>query len=133
MENTRKMSKILVVDDDHDILYVMKLLLSNHGFDVKVSMKGEETYEMTEKYSPDLIILDVWLGSGLDGRDICRNLKSKPQTSDIPVIMFSANNNLKDKLSECKADDFVGKPFDIEDMIRRINAHLSLNDKKITA
>ncbi len=127
------MSKILVVDDDHDILYVMKLLLTNHGFEVKVTMKGEETMQMTEEYHPDLIILDVWL-AGVDGRDICRTLKSQPQTCKIPVIMFSANNNLKDILSECKADDFVGKPFDIDEMIRRINVHLHVSDpnKKVS-
>lgn len=126
MEKTtyEKMSRILVVDDDKDILYVMKLLLTSHGFQVDVTLKGEETYEKTTVFQPDLIILDVWL-AGIDGRDICRKLKSLPETKNIPVIMFSANNNLTNILAESHADDFVGKPFDIDDMIKRINAKLN--------
>lgn len=118
------MSKILVVDDDRDILYVMKLLLTNHGFDVDVTMRGEEAIERANSFHPDLIILDVWL-AGMDGREICRSLKTQPATSNIPVIMFSANNNMKDILKESLADDFVGKPFDITDILNRIKSKLN--------
>ncbi len=120
------MQKILVVDDDRDILYVMRLLLTKNGFHVDITSKGEDTIRKAKEIHPDLIILDVRLG-GIDGRDICRKLKSGTETRDIPIIMFSANTNRKEVMSKCNADDFVGKPFEINNMIERINMQLSLN------
>jgi CheY-like chemotaxis protein len=71
-------------------------------------------------FSPQLILLDVFL-SGIDGIDICNTLKSTPETKDIPVIMISAHTNFKEVKKFCRADDFMSKPFDANELVRKIN------------
>jgi DNA-binding response OmpR family regulator len=105
------MKRILVVDDDKDILQVVQIVLQLQGYDTMLSWKGEETLKNVNSFSPDVILLDVNLGS-TNGMTICTQLKSDSKTHDIPVIMFSAHSNSKIK-SECAADGFIGKPFDI--------------------
>ncbi|MDQ6844629.1 MAG: response regulator, partial [Bacteroidota bacterium] len=108
------MKRILVVDDDKDILNILKLILQMNGFEVMVTPKGEDAIPASVSYSPQLVLLDVFL-SGIDGRDICNNLKTHPETKDIPVVMFSAHSSRQDILKVCKADDFIAKPFDISE------------------
>jgi PleD family two-component response regulator len=81
------MSRILVVDDDLDILVVMEILLTMKGFEVEVTAKWENTFEKVETFKPELILLDVLI-SGNDGRTICKQLKAQDETKDIPIIMF---------------------------------------------
>jgi len=114
------MNRILIVDDNADVLQVMQLLLSSRGYEVDVTTKGEETYMKTEIFDPNLIFLDIHLG-GMDGRDICKTLKLNEETSHIPVILFSANN-IKDNLfTEALADEFIAKPFDIHDLLSKVD------------
>ncbi len=115
--------KILVVDDDYDILSVMELLFKTKGYDVVAISRGEEVMEKIHSFHPDLVLLDVLI-SGKDGRDICRQLKFQPQTKDIPVVMFSANVSAEEKIEEYGADDFIHKPFDVTDLLNRVNAQL---------
>lgn len=110
------MKKILIVDDDPDILDAVQLILTTDGYDAEVITKGEEAYHKIATYQPDAIILDVLL-SGNDGRTICRNLKSDPQTQHIPVIMMSAHPSAKNSVSQCGADCFIAKPFSIFDLL----------------
>ncbi|MEO7800751.1 MAG: response regulator [Ginsengibacter sp.] len=124
------MDRILVVDDNIDILHVVKAILETHGFEVMTTPKGEEALEKTESYLPQLILMDVYLSSGIDGRQICNALKQNETTKDIPVIMFSAQTKLEEVLKVCRADDFIAKPFAMKDLISKIKyhiAHLSLN------
>lgn len=121
------MSKILVVDDDIDILSVMEILLSMKGFDVEVTSKGETTLSKIESFKPDLILLDVLI-SGYDGRAICKQLKSNPTTSEIPVIMFSAHPGAAATISDYGADDFIAKPFDVNNLMKKVNAHLGVSE-----
>ena len=74
----------------------------------------------SRSFSPQLILLDGFL-SGMDGIDVCNTLKSTPETKDIPVIMISAHTNLKEIQKFCKADDFIAKPFDANELVRKIN------------
>lgn len=120
------MSKILVVDDDIDILSVMEILLSMKGFEVQVISKGENTFPKIESFKPDLILLDVLI-SGYDGRVICKQLKSNKSTSHIPVIMFSAHPGAAAAISDYGADDFIAKPFDVNNLMQKVNAQLSLS------
>ena len=113
------MKKVLVIDDNTDILHLVQMILKNHGFEVLVSPKGGEVVTNTEKFSPQVILLDVFL-SGFDGRDICRELKQNPKTKDIPVIMFSAHSK-QDIIKECNADDFIAKPFEVKELVEKIN------------
>ncbi len=120
------MSKILVVDDDTDILSVMEILLTMKGFDVEVTAKGENTLPKIESFKPDLILLDVLI-SGHDGRTICRNLKSNEDTRHIPVIMFSAHPGAASTISDYGADDFISKPFDVTNLLEKVNQQLGLH------
>jgi DNA-binding response OmpR family regulator len=119
------MSKILVVDDDIDILSVMEILLSMKGFDVEVTSKGESTFSKIESFKPDLILLDVLI-SGHDGRAICKQLKANPETSNIPVIMFSAHPGAAATIADYGADDFIAKPFDVNNLMKKINKQLGI-------
>jgi DNA-binding response OmpR family regulator len=119
------MSKILVVDDDIDILSVMEILLSMKGFDVEVTSKGENTFSKIETFKPDLILLDVLI-SGHDGRAICKQLKANPDTSNIPVIMFSAHPGAAATIADYGADDFIAKPFDVNNLMKKINTQLGI-------
>lgn len=121
------MKKILVVDDDKDILNILNLVLQMNGFEVMVTAKGEEALSRSVNFSPELVLLDVFL-SGSDGRDICNSLKRNPKTKNIPVVMFSAHSSMQEVLKVCDADDFISKPFNITELIRKINAHTSVLD-----
>lgn len=119
------MKRILVVDDDKDILNILKLILQTNGFEVIVTPKGEEALPKSLSYSPQLVLLDVFL-QGSDGRDICNILKRNPLTKNIPVVIFSAHSNREDVLKVCNADDFISKPFDINELIGKINHQLEM-------
>ena len=117
------MSRILVVDDDLDILVVMEILLTMKGFEVDVTAKWESTFEKIETFKPNLILLDVLI-SGNDGRTICKQLKSQDSTKNIPVIMFSAHPSAAATIAEYGADDFIAKPFDVNDLLDKVNYQL---------
>ncbi len=118
--------KILVLDDDLDILLVMQLLFKVKGFNVMTLSKWEEIYEKAESFQPDLILLDVLL-SGNDGRDICKVLKKKNTTRHVPVVLFSANPSVARNFADFLADDFIHKPFEVNDLLKTIERHLSKN------
>lgn len=117
------MSKILVIDDDLDILSVMEILLSMKGFNVEVTAKGENTFPKIETFKPDLILLDVLI-SGYDGRVICKQLKANLKTKNIPVIMFSAHPGAAATIEDYGADDFISKPFDVNNLLKKVNEQL---------
>ncbi|GAC1386674.1 MAG: hypothetical protein NVSMB45_16350 [Ginsengibacter sp.] len=114
------MKKVLVVDDDEDILLVVKILLERYGFLVEAVSKGGTIDENIKKFEPGLILLDINLPD-VDGRAVCKELKSKDASKDIPVVLFSAAYNLKDSYHECKADGFIEKPFDPKNFINMAN------------
>jgi len=121
------MSKILVVDDDTDILSVMEILLKMKGFEVEVTTRGENTFPKIESFKPDLILLDVLI-SGHDGRTICRELKARKETSHIPVIMFSAHPGAAASILQYGADDFIAKPFDVANLLQKVKYQLGISD-----
>lgn len=121
------MSRILVVDDDTDILSVMEILLTMKGFEVEVTAKGENTFPKITTFQPDLILLDVLI-SGHDGRAICKQLKSDDATKHIPVIMFSAHPGAAATIADYGADDFIAKPFDVNNLIQKVNTQLTFKD-----
>jgi DNA-binding response OmpR family regulator len=117
------MKKILVLDDDIDILTVVQLVLESNGFEVMTITRWQQIYSQIEAFQPDLILLDVSLGTQ-DGRNICKQIKSDKKTADIAVILFSANLNVEKSVPECLANSFLAKPFDIKDLIQGINNEL---------
>ncbi|OKS89290.1 response regulator [Mucilaginibacter polytrichastri] len=117
--------RILVVDDDTGILEVLTDILCEYDFDVNAISRGELVFEQVAQYHPDLILMDVML-SGMDGRNICKSLKADPLLSWIPVILLSANINAYSVMFDKGApNDFVAKPFDMNNLIKRIDAQLA--------
>jgi DNA-binding response OmpR family regulator len=121
----RQAKKILVVDDDPDILEALRLMLEDEGYEVTTSEKGEyaENLHDTNGGLPDIIILDVLL-SGKDGRLICQKLKSQAETSHIPIIMISAHPNARQSAKAIGADDFLAKPFDLVELLTTVARYL---------
>ena len=117
------MNKILVVDDDPDILSLVETILSMHHFDVEAILKWEEIDNRVLSHQPDLILLDVSL-SGADGRDICKRIKQTKETQHLPVILFSANSSMGDDIASCYAEDFIAKPFELSHLVNTIKLHL---------
>lgn len=109
---------ILIVDDDPEILTALSTVLRHKGHS-PMTTNAEDTACLLElrrgRYHPDIIILDILL-SGVDGRDLCRELKSNPQTQDIPIVMFSAYPNMQKPALEAGADAFISKPFAWRDL-----------------
>ncbi|MEP6595638.1 MAG: response regulator [Ginsengibacter sp.] len=120
------MDKILVIDDDVEILNVVKLILTMDGFEVETENKWEETFNKIESFKPDLILLDVSLGDA-DGRNISRQIKSKHSSKHIHIVLFSAKLGVHKHFRECLADDFIAKPFDAQELLNKIYEQLSKN------
>lgn len=114
---------ILVVDDEPGILEAVSIMLEDEGYNVSTTANGEDVENLRNGSLPDLILLDVLL-SGKDGREITRVLKSKPETKKIPIIMISAHPSAEKSIKECGADDFLPKPFDIDDLLARVEKQL---------
>jgi two-component system KDP operon response regulator KdpE len=113
---------ILIVDDEPQIRRVMLTTLSSHGYAVFEAKSGEEALELIRADRPDLIILDVNL-PGISGLDTCREIRA---SSDVPIIMLTVRNSERDKVQalDAGADDYVVKPFGVEELMARIRAAL---------
>jgi DNA-binding response OmpR family regulator len=117
--------KILIADDDRDILNIIGLILEEEGFEVELLQTGNEVFEHISSFQPNLIILDVMLGN-MDGREICNSIKTTKDTRHIPIIMISATHNMAESIKKsCKPDDFLEKPFDIINLINKVELKLS--------
>ncbi len=125
MVKMTKMPKILIVDDDEDLLLGLQAVLKKKGYTVEITTKGSETFTKIHSFKPDLILLDVLL-SGKDGRDICRQIKADGATKDIYVIMISAHPSAMRSMQEISANDFVAKPFDVDDLLLKLNSILMI-------
>ena len=115
--------RLLIVDDEYDIVEPLSMLFQAQGYSVSTITKGNETYEKVTSFKPDLILLDILL-SGSDGREICRRLKKDPKTKKIPIIMMSAHPFAAKDSEGSGADDFIAKPFDIEKLLKLVKKTL---------
>lgn len=111
--------KILVVDDDSGIGEMLKTLLEYYGYQVTVTPKPEETERLIVEEQIDLVMLDMLI-SGVNGTDVCKSLRSNPETAGTPVLMMSALHDAGKKCREAGADDFIAKPFEMEDLTAKI-------------
>ena len=119
------MPKILLIDDDKDLLEVTQGLLKKRGYEVAINASWEDALTKIESFKPQIILLDVFL-NGVDGLDICKQIKSMPQTKDIPVLIFSAYPRVAQRvIYEYGADDFIEKPFEVNDLIAKVHSVLS--------
>jgi DNA-binding response OmpR family regulator len=113
--------KILVVDDDADIREIISFILTSEGYEVIGLDNGHQVLETAQHSLPDVILLDVMLGD-MDGRDICQELKLHHVTKQIPIIIISATHGRPGShdAKDCDADDYLGKPFDIADLVDHV-------------
>ena len=117
--------KILIADDEPVSMEFFDLMLSKLGFLIEKAMDGEEALEKVKKFSPDLILLDNVMPR-ITGFEVTRILKSDPKYKDIPIIMLSALDDVKDKVEgfELGVDDYITKPFNFYEVLARIKAVL---------
>ncbi len=116
-----------MIDDDKDLLVVTKGFLQRKGFDVATCLNWEEASNQMKSFNPQLIMADVFLGD-IDGFQICNKLKSSPFTRHIPILVLSGYPRLAETaIYEFGADEFVSKPFEINDLISKIHKLLSKN------
>lgn len=125
MDSQTVKSKILVVEDDLDILHLVAYNLQNAGFEVVTTRDGYEALALARNHLPRLVVLDLML-PGLDGLEVCRELKRTPALRNVPVLMLTARGEEVDRIVglELGADDYVVKPFSPRELVLRIRAIL---------
>jgi PleD family two-component response regulator len=124
--------RILVIEDETDIANLLHIFFANRGYDVEAAGSGSEAFERTRSKLPDLIILDIMLPD-MNGFEICRKLRTTTRTSHIPIVFLTQRDERSDVIAglELGADDYVTKPFDMEELGLRvrnaINTHRRTN------
>ena len=114
---------ILVADDEPDIIEMLQTMLEDAGYAVESTQRGDEVEKLAEKLQPDLIILDI-LMLGKDGRELAKGLKHSRQTRHIPILMISAHPYAEKGVHEVGDADFLAKPFDMEDLLRKVASYV---------
>jgi len=125
------MAKLLIIEDEKDIVQALEYNLKKEGFAVGKAFDGIQGLRSAAEFSPDLIILDLML-PGMDGLELCRRLKKDPKTENIPIVMLTAKGSETDKVVglEVGADDYIVKPFSMRELIARIKTILKRYGKK---
>ena len=124
-------ARLLVVEDDVDIGNMLKIYFSGMDFDVDVAVRGSDALEKTKQVLPHLIVLDIMLPD-IDGYEVCKNLRTNMRTSHIPVIFLTQKDERSDKLQglELGADDYITKPFDIEELKLRVQGAIKRSERE---
>ena len=116
------MKQIFVVEDDNGIRELLEYLLTSAHYSVASFPNAESFKRSIASERPDLILMDIMLPDG-NGLDMCRGLSTREETNNIPVVLMSAHANLQSVRDNC-ASDFIAKPFDIEDLLQKIEQQL---------
>ena len=113
--------KILIVDDEPDILFMLRSRLEAHGYDIVSASSGDEALEKAKTESPDIILLDVMMPPP-NGFQVCRTLKDDPAYKNIPIIMLTAKTTESDQFwgMESGADGYVTKPYNADELLAKI-------------
>ncbi len=117
---------IMVIDDEEDIIDLVKMLLEEAGHQVFTALSGHEALQILYRVKPDLILLDIMM-PGLDGMELIKILKIEESTASIPIAMLTAKTDYNDKMAALqeKAIDYICKPFSPSELVRRVNQILS--------
>ncbi len=121
-----KNTKILVVDDDSGIGEMLKTLLEFYGYEVIVTEKPLIAEELIQKENIDIVLLDMLI-SGVDGTDVCAGIRKNPEIAETPVLMMSALHDAGPKCKDAGANDFIAKPFEVEELTEKIEIILAAN------
>lgn len=114
------MQKILVLDDNHDILEAVTMVLRRRKLEVIAIEDPEQLYKKIDQHQPDLVLMDIALGL-YDGRTLCRKLKNDPAHAHLPVILFSAQTFTYESVEESGADGVLNKPFHVQALFSTID------------
>ncbi len=123
--------KILIVDDDPDLVESVRIILESKGYEVEAAYDGVEGLQKVKEFNPDLIVLDVMMPKK-NGYEVCKELKSDPKYSNIPILLLTAvvsqipssSQYTLDQGMETEADDYVDKPVEPEELVRRVEVLL---------
>ncbi|MDM8543716.1 response regulator [Desulfococcaceae bacterium HSG9] len=128
MSNPAKSADILIADDEPINLTILTQLLILEGYAVRTALSGELAIRSAASKPPNLIILDISMPPGLDGYEVCKHLKSRAASKDIPIIFISALHEPSDKMRAFQAggQDFISKPFRIDDVRERVRTQLRM-------
>jgi DNA-binding response OmpR family regulator len=114
---------VLIMDDDPAIVEALSLMLEDAGYTIR-TLDEREILETLAENLPGVLLLDIWL-SGKDGRTICRDLKSRPATRNLPIILMSANSDIQRIAKESGADDYLAKPFSMKELVTKVEKYLA--------
>ena len=113
---------ILVVEDDPQVARLITLVLQRSGFDSQVVADGESALTRALSVKPSMIFADLTI-KGMGGEELCSTLKSNPATQKIPYVVVSGDRDIAEKARICGADDYIGKPFEFDDLIRLVRKY----------
>lgn len=118
--------RILIIDDDEDILEILNIIFQSSGYEIILSKTSQTSQDILQVIHPDLVLMDVRIaGSDKSGAEICKELKTQTSEKHMPVILLSGEFNLDAIAKDCMADDFINKPFEVDNLLFQIKKHLS--------
>lgn len=116
--------RLLIIDNDAEVLNVMEEALVYEGFEVKILEDASDIFQVIDEYQPDLIMIDYIL-NGINGGEICHEIKMSPQTGHIPVVIVSAYSKVILSLGNYNSDAFLAKPFGLDELVKLVNKLLT--------
>ncbi|MFC4163841.1 PleD family two-component system response regulator [Epilithonimonas zeae] len=116
--------KILIFDDDTTLLELISIIFEDGGYEVDISQTSHNILEKVSEFYPDIILMDNWIPN-IGGIEATKLLKSQEEFKHIPVIYVTANNDIESLAESAQADDFVAKPFDLEDLEQKVAKYLN--------
>lgn len=110
---------LIAADDEQDLLTLFEVSLKAKGYTVGISTNAKNLWALLRRKLPDVLFLDIQMG-GVNGGELCQQIKKKKETAGIPIVMLSANDNVEEIAKQCGADGFVHKPFKTEKILQEI-------------
>jgi CheY-like chemotaxis protein len=120
---------ILVVEDDPQVARLISLVLQRNGYTSQVVADGDSALDKARETKPSMIFADLTI-KGMGGEQLCSTLKANPDTKNIPYVVVSGDRDIAEKARVCGADDYMGKPFEFEDLIRLVNKYARAESRK---
>lgn len=120
---------ILIVEDDPQVARLIALVLQRNGYQCETVSDGQIALQRAKEAQPGMIFADLTI-KGLGGEKLCTILKAQPDTSGIPYIVVSGDRDIAEKARQCGADDYLGKPFEFDDLVRLVSKHARVESRE---